>query len=396
MKGSIELFPQLLEVSDEGQRRSCLVKEVSASGEIISTELWFDYPPDVPMPKDSNCDSYLLGILLLGMKLGSDIIVHGSVSRLLLANLTELQLIWNKWCPEIYSLVEIKVDIIRESDIQVAGAVVAFSGGVDAQFSTYIHATERAGYCTQKLRAGVLVHGWDIPITDIKGFSGATNKATKALTSLGLDLLVVKTNVSRVGIVNWEHRCGMAVAAVLNGLSSYAGTGLIGSGEPYDALPIPWGSHPMTDPFFSSGNFRIINDGAGFSRSEKIRILSKWSVGIKNLRFCWAGDINDTNCGSCEKCVRTRLNFLLADNLNPSCFDTPFEASIFRSIVLGNEAARTEWKLIRSEMEHTRKGIEYLPHVEKVLQRQPSSIFNYILKKGSKSRIIVKKIIEKF
>lgn len=394
MKDLIELFPQPLEVNKEGQRRTCLIK-ISTDGEVTETDLWFIYPANLPMLEDDNCDSYLLATLQLGMKLDANIVVHGSISKELLSNLTELQLIWNKWCPETYLLVEVTVDSIREHDVKVDGAIAAFSGGTDAQFTVYRHAIGKAGYCTQKLRAGILVHGFDIPIEDTVGFAGAAEKASDTLSSIDLNLLTVKTNI-RILNLNWEHQCGLAVAAVLNGLSKYAGTGLIGSGEPYDALATPWGSHPMTDPLFSSDGFRMIHDGAGFNRSEKIKVLTGWAAGMKNLRVCWEGTLRDSNCGVCEKCIRTRLNFLLADISDPECFNTILKKENFRPIVLHSEFARTEWLLIRDEVKSTGKGSEWLPQIEAVLKRKPRiKLSLLLLPPMSQRREFVKKLLKK-
>lgn len=98
------------------------------------------------MPEDDDCDAYLLATLLPAMQMRAAIHVHGSVSRELLANLTELQYVWNKWLPDRYFLIDIQVDCMREQDWHVGGAIAAFSGGVDAQFTVYRHATGIAGY----------------------------------------------------------------------------------------------------------------------------------------------------------------------------------------------------------------------------------------------------------
>lgn len=395
MKSLVELFPQPLEVNKEGQRRSCLVREISTDGQITETDLWFIYPANLPMLKDDNCDSYLLAILLLAMQENANIKVHGSVSKELLANLTELQYIWNRWSPESYFLVDITVDDIRENEARQDGAVFAFSGGVDAQFTAYRHATGKAGYSTQQQRAAILVHGFDIPIDDIEGISGAAKKAAKTLESIGVDLLVVKTNLKSLKM-DWEHSHGLAVAAVLSGLSMYAGTGMLGSGEPYESLETPWGSHPMTDPLFSSGSFRMIHDGAGFSRSEKVKVLAEWDAGIKNLRVCWEGELKDSNCGKCEKCIRTRLNILLAGIANPQCFSTPLDKSLFKPIVLKNGPAIIEWQLIRDEIKSTGTGAEWLPEIEKVFKRKPKIVLNLLLlPPKSQRRAFVKKLLKK-
>ena len=396
MKGHFDLFPQALQVGDEGQRRSFLIKETSVSGESTEKEFWFLYPTGLPMPDDDDCDSYLIAALLPAMQLNSDITVHGSVSLELLSNLTELQLVWKKWCPELYFSVEIKVAQIREHEEQVAGAVVAFSGGADAQFSAYRHATGQAGYRTQALRAGVLVHGFDIPLDDTEGFSGAAQLASQALDDLDLKLLTVQTNLRGYWDINWEDYCGTALVAVLCGLKKYAGSGLIGSSDTYDQLDLPWGSHPVTDPLLSSSEFRVIHDGCGYSRTEKIKVISEWMQGIQNLRVCWDGGQNDRNCGCCEKCVRTRLNLLLAGVLNPLCFSTPLRKKHLKAIKLASKGTAIEWNHIRNEIINTNVGIEWLQEVERVLKRKKSPVLSLLLPPDSRRRKGAKFLIEMY
>lgn len=386
----IELYPQLLEIKKESQKRSCLIKEIDLNGRVTEKELWLSYPTDIPMPSDYDCDSYLLSALLPAMQMKADIIVHGSVSRELLSNLTELQYVWHKWLSKEFFLVDIKVDSVRENETLAEGAIAAFSGGADAQFTAYRHAKGKAGYSTKMLKAGVFVHGFDIPLTDVEGFLGAANMAAEVFYDLGLTLFTVKTNIRDIWNVNWELYCGTALASTLCGFKEYAGTVLFGSGEPYDELVIPWGSHPITDPLLSSDNFKVMHDGAGFSRSEKIKSISEWPIGIENLRVCWAGGKHDRNCGYCEKCVRTRLNFLLVGIDNPTCFRDAIEKPIFKNIVLSSDAARVEWKLIRSEIVRTERGIKWLPQVDKVLKRKSSPRFGKLLPPSSKRRELVK------
>ena len=64
---------------------------------------------------------------------------------------------------------------------------------------------------------------------------------------------------------------------------------------------------PLTDPLLSSESFRIVHDGAGFTRMEKIETIAEWPEAFAGLRVCWAGRQRDRNCGRCSKCVRTIL-----------------------------------------------------------------------------------------
>lgn len=392
---AMELFPLVLETYANEQRRSCLIKETNASGESTNKELWFSYPADLPMPEDDDCDAYLLAALLPAMQSKADIVVRGSVSKELLTNLIELQYVWHKWLPEEFCIVDIEVDNVRNDEVKTKGAVVAFSGGADAQFTAYRHAKEAAGYATQDIKAGIFIQGLDIPLTDTQGFSGAAKLATVVLDDLDIDLKIARTNIRELWPINWEYYFAAAIASVLSGFSRYAGRGLIGSSEPYDSLLAPWGSHPMTDPLLSSGSFKVIHDGAGFSRSEKIKFISEWDLGVENLRVCWAGGNHDRNCGHCEKCVRTRLNFILSGVDNPKCFSAALKPSNFKSIVLGSEGARNEWELIRSEIVQTERGLKWLPQVDQVLKRKSSPKFGRVLPLGSKRRELIKKVLAK-
>jgi hypothetical protein len=96
--------------------------------------------------------------------------------------------------------------------------------------------------------------------------------------------------------------------------------GLIASTEPYHSLVLPYGSNPVTDWLMSSYAFQIVHDGAAFTRSEKVRELANWPEALRYLQVCWQGDQKDRNCGRCEKCIRTILNFRAVGLGLPECF----------------------------------------------------------------------------
>lgn len=395
MKNKIELNPQSNQIMGDCQIRSCIAT-INNNGINSEKRMWFSYPLDVQMPKDSNCESYLLASLLPAMQLNADIDIKGKVSKQLLANLTELQYIWNKWSPNDFHLIHITADEVTNIDVsQNDDAVVAFSGGVDAQFSTYRHATKQAGYATKNLKAGILVHGFDIALDDEKSFSIAKDKAALALDDLQVKLFTVSTNIRELWDLNWEYYFGTAVTSVLNGFSNFAGVGLIGSGESYDSLVAPWGSHPLTDPLTSSQKFKIIHDGAGFNRTEKIKLISQWKIGVQTLRVCWAGNDLGSNCGKCEKCLRTRFNFIAAGNENPVCFDNDLTSVLLNKLILPNEAVRNEWLSIQEAIVSSGNGKNWLPHIDKIIKRKPSRFIQFLLPPNSRQRHTVKNILNK-
>ena len=199
------------------------------------------------------------------------------------------------------------------------------------------------------------VHGCDIPLADADAFENALKRAEDTLEDIDLTILPIRTNYREI-TKKWTHKFSIALAAVLGNFKSLAGTCMIGSSEPYDSLVIPWGSSPITDHLLGSGEFVVIHDGASHSRTEKVAQVAEWKKGINNLRVCWQGELKDRNCGKCEKCVRTKLNFLACNQPVPDCFselesveDQLRGAAIKKALKKAakkNDYVHTEWQQI--------------------------------------------------
>ena len=71
-----------------------------------------------------------------------------------------------------------------------------------------------------------------------------------------------------------------------------------------------YGSHPLTDPNWSSQALTIRHDTMRYSRFEKTRLIADWDAGLEALRVCTSLSSDLINCGQCEKCLRTRLSLL--------------------------------------------------------------------------------------
>jgi hypothetical protein len=59
-------------------------------------------------------------------------------------------------------------------------------------------------------------------------------------------------------------------------------------------------------------NFPVRAVGMGYNRNDKVAQVAPFAAVREHLRVCWRRPDNGHNCGVCEKCVRTRLNFLCA------------------------------------------------------------------------------------
>lgn len=385
------IIPQ--DVLDDGSfyLKSCIINRVDHSGESDEKKLWFKVPNTLPKPKKNDCEPFLLAMIMDAMAEGREIIVKGTISLELLSNLTEYQLAWNKWLPDLYSRIQIKVDSIIRGESTNDGAICAFSGGVDATHSVWRHIKQKIGYRSQSIKLCVIVHGFDIPLSDTTAFENAKHRARKTLSSLDIPLEPIQTNFRKISNVNWEHSFACALVATLNNLKSVAGSCIVGSSEPYDSLVIPWGSSPITDHLLSSQSFRVLHDGADRSRSQKVFDILEWQEGIANLRVCWQGNIKDENCGTCEKCLRTQLNFLVNKTEIPSSFPNIQIEYYLRNVNISNDAVKKEWLLIYKQAKKECINEPWVDLVRKAIHKKPLNLI--IFPENSYRRYIVKKAL---
>ncbi|MBD2461263.1 hypothetical protein H6G89_09415 [Oscillatoria sp. FACHB-1407] len=289
-------------------------------------QLWYRVPQTCQSWLTQSADPFVVATVMQAMIRKTDLVVHGEVSPSLLRNLEVFQSIWSSWEPRRYSRIGIHADVEREADSDIPSlersqrAIAAFSGGVDACFTVLHHRTELAGRLKQPLQAGLMVHGFDIPLEDTPGFEQAVVKSRVILSSRNVDLIPMATNFRQVLQTPWEDGFGAAIASCLMLLQRRFSAGLIGSSYAYSDLIFPCGSTPLTDPLLSNQAFSCVHDGAQFTRLEKLQALLAWDEAMQYLRVCWQGKQRDRNCGQCEKCVRNLLLFMILGVRKPACF----------------------------------------------------------------------------
>jgi len=286
--------------------------------------LWYRVPADLEPALTRSCDPFVLGGLFAAMRSGGKMLVHGEVSPSLLRNLDEFQSAWVLWRPGTYRKVEITAGDEREGEPPRTGAaVMGFSGGVDSSFTAWRHRRGLAGRQGLDLAAGVMVHGFDIPLED-GAYRRASENARAMLLSIGMELIPVATNFRALGD-DWEDAFGAALASCLGLLRGRFAAGVIASSYAYSYLTIAYGSTPLADHLFSSRSFPIIHDGAGFTRLEKTRAVARWPEALERLRVCWEGAERDRNCCRCQKCITNIIYFRIAGVERLPCFPLALE-----------------------------------------------------------------------
>jgi hypothetical protein len=291
------------------------------------TRGWYRLPAEHCGAITESCDPFVLAAVFIAMGTPADLQVHGAVSPSLLKNLEEFQAIWHSWMPDRYQPVEIRAETEQETGPATgSAAVMTFSGGVDSSFTAWRHCTGHAGRQTQDLQAGVILHGFDIPIKSIEAFDHAFERSRIMLDSIGMQIIPMTTNLRGLGGL-FDDCHGAILASSLSLLQNRFSIGLVADSAPYQVLVFPWalpyGSNPLSDRFLSSDAFTIIDDGSGTYRFDKILALSGWPEAMSNLRVCLGQDplARVRNCCKCEKCIRNILIFRALELGLPACFE---------------------------------------------------------------------------
>jgi len=279
---------------------------------------WIDVPRSYSDYLSDSGNAWLTLLLPVAVHLGEPLVISKPVDRELFINIHELMRIWNCWYPEL-KLVPIEAEIREEPVGRSTDATGAlFSGGVDAWFTLLTHNGDSNPRDRFRIDDLLCVWGLDIPLENPGEFRALRDALVPATSGLGAEFVEVATNLRQT---KWFTKAewgpvahGSVLASIGHALSGRYARVLVPSTHRYDD-PIPWGSHPLTDPLLSSSLTTIIHDGGGFSRVEKTEALLKSEAALNSLQVCW-----DThsyrNCEACSKCYRTMTTLFLLGALD--------------------------------------------------------------------------------
>ncbi|WP_426572872.1 hypothetical protein [Aquihabitans sp. McL0605] len=320
----------------------------------LDRQLWWETLDGKPPDSLDRLDPLAIALLPKAMNFSQDLHLEGPVSYQLLANLEEFVDAWTHWRPDIFQRVRITAEEIIDDRTDAPGplaatAMCAFSGGVDATYATFAHRNRLLGRRSLDLAGAVLVHGFDIPLDDPEGFAVAARAAAVITGELEIPLVTMRTNWQAVADPEWEMSFGAALGSVLHLFSDRAGVAAMAADNTYSQITIPWGSNPITGPLLSSSRMRLVHTGAGQTRTQKCEAIGQLDSVREHIRVCWAGDDLGRNCGRCEKCVRTKVNFLAAGHgVVPAL--GPLEPRQLRTLTISSEGAYAIYAEMRDEL----------------------------------------------
>ncbi len=299
--------------------RTCVRAGVICDDKTIPPEVyWIDVPRSYATYLSDSGDAWLSLLLSVAIHLGEPLVISKPVDRELLVNAHELMRVWHCWYPHLKP-VPIEAEI-QERPLRQSGSATAalFSGGVDAWFTLLTHNGDSNPPDRFHIDDLLCVWGLDIRLESPGEFGAMRDALVGAVSGLGAEFVEVATNLQQT---KWFTKAewgpvahGSVLASIGHALSGRYARVLIPSTHRYDD-PIPWGSHPLTDPLLSSSSTRIIHDGGGFSRVEKTEALIRSEAAMNSLQVCW-----DTrsyrNCEVCSKCYRTMTTLFLLGALD--------------------------------------------------------------------------------
>ncbi len=299
--------------SPDAKDKVRIIGEVSYTNRFIKPErIWFEVSERYAEYLSETGNPWLVCLLPLAVTLGEPLRIGRPVDRKLYDNVQKLMRIWVGWYPHLH-IVPIEAETVEAAPHEtLARTGLFFSGGVDA-FHSVLHYDSTADSGSHApIDDLIFILGFDVPLQNRDAFRRIEDNLQRAATDLGKELVVVATNLR-------ETRCQKADFSSLAHVSILASAALTLE-EMYNKVLISssynyrnlhrWGSHPQTDPLYSTGRADFIHYGAEFSRLEKTAYVAQSEIALRCVRVCWLSE-SGGNCGACNKCYRTMMTLEL-------------------------------------------------------------------------------------
>lgn len=261
-------------------------------------QVWFEFPHNQAFHNQG--DALLSAALMPAMKTGQDIIVGDefAVSPSFYARLDELQSIFNYWFPNKFKKIAITC---RQAVTNAANHDSAsfFSGGVDSLYTALNQ---------PDINHLIFIHGVDMQLDNLQQFNTVLTANKELAHHLNKQLIAVVSNVRQYitsHSFSWHYGQGGGLTSIGHLLGFYRT--YIPASDSIDGLH-PFGSHPITDPMWSSAAVQFIYHGI-VTRFEKTSLIVQDQFLLDRLRVCWMD--NGYNCGKCFKCIRTMTSLHL-------------------------------------------------------------------------------------
>lgn len=311
--------------------------KIIKTAHFMGKDLYFAFPVSEQDNITDRLDPFVYALTFPMMEAGGEFHFEGDVSRSFLRNIRLYCKCWHDWFPNIYNEITITAnevdDYVRPEN---KSAVASFSGGLDSSYMIYKYKKHLALNQEYNLEKCIMVYGTDIPLKNGEQFKVAFADAKKMTDDLGIDLVEVDTNYKEVFNCHWVFCYSTLFIACLSFFSKKYAAALMASGSVYVSEQ-PWAQNTTSNQYLESDGFRVIMDDYQHTRTERAGFIKDWEAALKYLRICWQNEDKSKNCGKCEKCIRTKLNFLANGVEQLGSMPTPMDYSALDNITLDSK-----------------------------------------------------------
>jgi len=304
-----------LRIEKQGGRSGVTATVIWEDCERPTTDIYFQTVQEYADDLSCNPHSFLVGCIMPAFHHGEKrVAVEGEICPELRQGLVTAMSLMRHWYygPE-RELVQIeaqtRVHMPTPPTPERAGQF--FSGGIDSLSALRANRLNYPLEHPGSIKDCLLIHGWAVkPGSRLETFDQAIQSLSKVTQDAGAALIPVFTNIRSLENDDdffLNQFLAAILVAVAHTFARRLTLGVIASGDP--PPPVRWGTHPLLDPHYGSTDLRIRHDSTVLTRLERTKLVADWDVALQNIKLCpvnWP----DTNCGHCEKCVRTRLALL--------------------------------------------------------------------------------------
>jgi len=284
----------------------------------VRTHLWFSmderYRPYLTTEK---CDGFLVGLLLLAMRLGEDVHLEAPVSAKLLYNLQNHYIrLLRIQIPALHSITIVPTAFDTGDSHECRGEVVTgFSAGIDSfcVLADHFHGSPPPGYRISRLVFNnVGSHGE----YDSEPARALFNRRYDLLRGypeeVGLDFVKIDSNLLELLHMDYaQTHLPRNIAAVMM-LQKLFGRYLYASAHRYEDCRIGASdnmalSDPVTVHLLSTETLECLSTGCQYSRVRKTQKVAEIEASRRYLNVCTRAEAGGKNCSVCRKCCRTLL-----------------------------------------------------------------------------------------
>ena len=253
-------------------------------------------------------DFAVFAMAAISMSQNIEIDAHFPVSESVAERLPEIKKVFGLWSVDTLAPLRLNLRNVVPSPSSVQAreiGIICLSGGLDSM-SAAISAVAQGG-----ASHALLIAGADYKTSKDIGFIELKERVLSIASRLGLELVVVETNIRKVGI-EWGMTHGLNLGFCLNYLSPIFEKGLFAQDFTafQDGFVAPWGNFNALPTLLSTETFPIKTLGIDVDRVEKLRRVQQFDEQLlDDLTVCYADKKIGGNCGRCTKCTVTRAAF---------------------------------------------------------------------------------------